>query len=952
MKIFYYKFLIIAFLIGATQSVMAQGATCDEATAIAAGDHTSVMLAGAGASNVCFGAGGTAAIWYSYSPVETGPVIVTSTFDVALTDTRLSIYTGACDALVCLTSDDDGGDGFTSTTNFDGVAGETYLIEWDDRWSADAFDFSIIENPDAPDCVTQTFPADAAVDVALDEDNLDSVTLTWDPAAGGETPSNIVIFWGTDPAELAPLATVGGAEVSFQANFLAFGETYYWAVIPNTFGVDAAGCSVFTFSTAFMVGDTDGDGVLDDVDCAPEDPLVYAGAICDDTNPDTFLDVIQEDCSCEGIIPEPGELCDVAVEAFEGVTTSPGPATGGGASNVCFGAGATNSFWYFFTSPDAGELTVSSEIDPLETDTRLSVYTGDCSALECFASSDDEGEPGFTSVIVEIVDANVVYFIEWDDRWSTDGFDFEINFIAATGDIDLDGVADILDNCPDTPNADQLDTDGDGMGDVCDLDNDNDGVPDLLDCEPFDALIFQGAICDDLDDGTFNDILQGDDCICAGFLPPVNSQCDFAIAVVAEVVNVDPGPFAGAAASNVCFGTGGLNANWYTYTPDESGEVTVSSSIDLDLPDTRLSVYEGPCDALTCVTSDDDGGEGFTSITSFIGIAGTTYYIEWDDRWSTLGFDWIVNLNVDPTDTDGDGIPDVIDNCDLIINVDQADLDGDGLGDVCDDDTDGDFSPDDVDCDPLDGTVFEGAPCDDGDAETVNDALVDCTCVGVIPAPNPECPLAIDVDYGSYTDVGPFYGDGAASNCFPDGLAVNANWYTFTPLEDAFVTIGSDMDLDLPDTRLSVYTGSCEDLTCVAFDDDAGEGFTSIVMFDAIGGTTYYIEWDDRWNAGEFDWYISTPIGIADIESSNNGVGLYPNPAQDQLNLSFVVEEKSDVAIEIFDMSGKMIFSELRNRPAGALVEEIDISTLSSGLYVVKLNVDGDEVTKKFNVVR
>lgn len=72
-------------------------------------------------------------------------------------------------------------------------------------------------------------------------------------------------------------------------------------------------------------------------------------------------------------------------------------------------------------------------------------------------------------------------------------------------DTDRDGVTNAADNCPDTANSEQTDTDGDTLGDACDDDDDNDGIDDSLDLAVLDASVCydaDGDGCDDCSTGT------------------------------------------------------------------------------------------------------------------------------------------------------------------------------------------------------------------------------------------------------------------------------------------------------------------------------------------------------------------------------------------------------------------------------------------------------------------
>jgi hypothetical protein len=74
----------------------------------------------------------------------------------------------------------------------------------------------------------------------------------------------------------------------------------------------------------------------------------------------------------------------------------------------------------------------------------------------------------------------------------------------------------------------------------------------------------------------------------------------------------------------VCSGVGTGGQTWYSYTPTESGAITISTCGSA--MDTYLHVFTGTCGNLTCFAQNDDGCS-LQSVVSFEAIPGETYLI-------------------------------------------------------------------------------------------------------------------------------------------------------------------------------------------------------------------------------------------------------------------------------------------------------------------------------------
>ena len=191
-------------------------------------------------------------------------------------------------------------------------------------------------------------------------------------------------------------------------------------------------------------------------------------------------------------------------------------------------------------------------------------------------------------------------------------------------DIDNDGIADIIDNCPETANSDQADVDEDGIGDLCD-DFDKDGIidiedncseianPDQLDSDQ-DGI---GDVCDDDRDG--DGVANSED------------NCP-------DVSNAGQADLDGDGIGDVC-------------DDDKDGDVVAN--------------LEDNCPDVSNVDQADMDGDGIGDVCDD-DIDGDTI-LNSEDNCPDVS-------NSDQTDLDGDGIGDVCDD----------DVDGDGISNTDD----------------------------------------------------------------------------------------------------------------------------------------------------------------------------------------------------------------------------------------------------------------------------
>lgn len=96
---------------------------------------------------------------------------------------------------------------------------------------------------------------------------------------------------------------------------------------------------------------------------------------------------------------------------------------------------------------------------------------------------------------------------------------------------------------------------------------------------------------------------------------------------------------------------------------------------------------------------------------------------------------------------------------------------------------------------------------------------------------------------------------------------------------------------------------------------------------------------------------LLSPLGINEVPSNIHSINIFPNPSSNDVTISIVLNEQSNIQIDLLDITGKqvaVIGSEKNTN--GVVAKHFNTEILANGTYTIRINTNGKLVNRKLNV--
>lgn len=99
---------------------------------------------------------------------------------------------------------------------------------------------------------------------------------------------------------------------------------------------------------------------------------------------------------------------------------------------------------------------------------------------------------------------------------------------------------------------------------------------------------------------------------------------------------------------------------------------------------------------------------------------------------------------------------------------------------------------------------------------------------------------------------------------------------------------------------------------------------------------------------------------ILDVQYSNSldqnelgeNMNVYPNPATNNVNVDFTLQNDADATVELLNSLGQVVNTQVLGNVSGDQSVSIDVASLEAGMYIVKVKTTNGEITKRISIVK